>query len=56
MDKNNDHFFIYYTGNISWYFRNFKQVNMSEHGRGANEFNCVLEYEGENCYILSGKA
>ena len=56
MDKYNDHPFIYYSGKISWYFRTFKQVNMSEHGRGANELNSILEYEGENCYILSGKA
>ena len=36
------------------YFRNFKRVKGSEHGRGANEFNDIQEYEGENCYIPSG--
>ena len=54
LDKYDDHPSIYYTGNIYRYFRNFKRVNRSEHGRGANEFNNFLEYEGENCYIPSG--
>ena len=51
---NDDHPSIYYTGNIYRYFRKFKRVNRSEHGRGANEFKNILEYEGENCYIPSG--
>ena len=55
LDKYDDHPSIYYTGNIYRYFRNFKRVNRSEHGRGANEFNNILEYEGDNCYIPSGK-
>ena len=54
LDKYDDHPSIYYTGNIYRYFKNFKRVNRSEHGRGANEFNNILEYEGENCYIPSG--
>ena len=54
LDKYDDHPSIYYTGNIYRYFRKFKRVTRSEHGRGANEFNNVLEYEGENCYIPSG--
>ena len=54
LDKYDDHPSIYYTGNIYRYFRNFKRVNRSEHGRGANEFNNILEYEGDNCYIPSG--
>ena len=45
---------IYYTGNVYRYFRNFKRVNRSEHGRGANDFYNILEYEDENCYIPSG--
>ena len=53
IDKNIDkyvyHPSIYYTGNIYWFFRNFKRVNRSEHGRDANELNSILEYEGENC-------
>ena len=54
LDKYDDHLSIYYTCNFYRYFRNFKRVNRSEHGRGANEFNNILEDEGENCYILSG--
>ena len=54
LDKHDDHPSIYYTGNIYRYFRNFKRINRSEHGRGANEFNNIQEYEGENCYIPSG--
>ena len=54
LDKYDDHPSIYYTGNIYRYFRNFKRVNRSEHGRGANEFNNIEEYEGKNCYIPNG--
>ena len=54
LDKYDDHPSIYYTGNIYRYFRNFKRVTRSEHGRGANEFNNILEYTGNNCYIPSG--
>ena len=54
LDKYDDHPSIYYTGNIYRYFRNFKCVTRSEHGRGANEFNTIQEYEDENCYIPSG--
>ena len=54
LDKYNDHPSIYYTGNIYRYFRNFKRVNRSDLGRGANEFNNIEEYEGKNCYIPSG--
>ena len=54
LDKYDDHPSIYYTGNIYRYFRNFKRVTRSEHGRGANEFNDIQEYKGENCYIPSG--
>ena len=53
-DKYDDHPSIYYTGNIYTYFRIFKQVNRSEYGRGANEFNNILEYQGNNCYIPNG--
>ena len=54
LDKYDDHPSIYYTGNIYRYFENYKRVNRSEHGRGANEFNKILEYKGENCYIPNG--
>ena len=53
LDKYDDHPSIYYTGNIYRYFRNFKRVNRSDHGRGANEFNNIEEYEGKKCYIPS---
>ena len=56
LDKYDDHPSIYYTGNIYGYFRNFKRVTRSEHGRGANEFKNIQEYEGEKCYIPSGNA
>ena len=54
LDKYDDHPSIYYTGNIYRYFRNFKRVNRSDHGRRANEFNNIEEYEGDRCYIPSG--
>ena len=54
LDKYDDHPSIYYTGNIYRYFRNYKRIIRSEHGRRANEFNNNLEYEGKNCYIPSG--
>ena len=54
LDKYDHHPSVYYTGNIYRYLRNFKRVNRSEYGRGANEFNNILEYEGKNCYIPSG--
>ena len=54
LDKYDDHPSIYYTGNIYRYFKNCKRINRSEHGRGANEFNNIEEYNGKNCYIPSG--
>ena len=54
LDKYDDHPPINYTGKIYRYFKNFKRVNRSDHGKGANEFNNTQEYEGENCYIPSG--
>ena len=54
LDKYDDHPSIYYTGNIYRYFRSFKRVNRSDHGGGADEFNDILEYKGERCYIPSG--
>ena len=54
LDKYDNHPSIYYTGNIYRYFRNFKRVSRSEHGRGADEFNDIEEYEGDRCYIPSG--
>ena len=54
LDKYDDYPSINYTGNIYRYFRNFKRVNRSDHGGGANEFNNIEEYESKNCYIPSG--
>ena len=54
LNKNNDHPSIYYTRKIYRYFRIFERVNRSEHGRSANEFINISEYEGENCYIPNG--
>ena len=31
-----------------------KQVNRSEHGRGADEVIIILEDEGENCHVPNG--
>ena len=56
LNKYADHLPIYYTGNICRCFRKYKRVNRSEHERGANEFNNILEYEGVNCCIPSGNA
>ena len=53
LDKYDDHP-IYYTGNIYRYFKSYKKVNRSNHGRGVDEFNNFLEYQGNNCYIPSG--
>ena len=36
LDRYDDHPSIYNTGDICRYFRNFKPVNRSEHGRSAN--------------------
>ena len=43
LDKYDDHPSIYYRINFYRYFRNFKRVTRSEHGRGANEFNNIQE-------------
>ena len=56
VDKYDEHPSTFYIGNIYRYFRNFKRVSRSEHGGGAKEFNNILQYEGENCYIPNGKA
>ena len=56
FDEYDDHLSINYTYNVYRCFRTSKRVNRSEHGRGANEFSNILEYEGENCYLLSGNA
>ena len=45
MDKYDDHPSIYYTGNIYRCFRNFKRGNKSDHGKGDNQFNNILEHE-----------
>ena len=53
LDKYDDHPSIYYRGNFYRYFRNFRRVNRSEHGRGANKLNQFLEYD--NCVIWKVK-
>ena len=55
MDKYDNRLSLYYTGNIYRCFRNYKRGNTSDHDKGANQFNIILEHEGENCYIPSGK-
>ena len=42
------------TGKIYKYFGSFRKVNRAEHGRGTDEFNNCLQYDGENCYTPSG--
>ena len=54
LDKYDDHPSIYYTGNVYRYFRNYSRVNRSKYGRGANEFNKILDHKGKYCYIPSG--
>ena len=54
LQKYDDHPSIYFTGNFYRYFRNFKRMRRSEHGKGTIEFNKILEYDGENCYTPSG--
>ena len=54
IDKYDDHPSIYYTGRIYRYFGNYKRVNRSDHGRGANDFNNIVENKGEICFIRSG--
>ena len=54
LDKYDDRPSIYYTVNNYRYFRNFKRVNRSDHGRVANEFKNNQDYKGRNCYIPSG--
>ena len=56
LDKHDDHPVIDYTGNNYRYFRNFKGVDRSEHGRSANEFNNIQEYKGINWYLPGGNA
>ena len=55
FDKYDDDPSLYYTDKIYRYFRSFKRVNGSEHGRGVSGFNNVLEYEAEICYKPIGK-
>ena len=54
LDNCDYHPSIYYTGIIYRFFKSFKQVNRSEHERGTNKNNKILEYEGENCFVPSG--
>ena len=56
LDKYDDHPSIYYTGHFYRVFRIFKRVLRPERGRGADELNNILEYEGENCYLPKGNA
>ena len=52
LDKYDDHPSIYYTGNIIRYFKNFQPVNRYQHGRSANEFNKILEYDDVNGFMF----
>ena len=54
MGKYDNHPSVFYTVNVYRCFRNYKSVNRSEHGSGANFFNHILEYEGENCNTPRG--
>ena len=54
FNKFDDHPSICYTGNNYRYFRNFKRVNRSGHGRDATKFNNILESEGLNCHTPNG--
>ena len=54
LDKYDNHPSIYYTGIFYRYFRNLKRVNRSEHERGANEFNNILDYGGVSYYKPNG--
>ena len=54
LDKHEDPPSIFYTGKVYGLFGTFEQDDRSEYGRGANEFNNVLETEGKNCYIPNG--
>ena len=56
LDKYDDHPSIYYMGKINRYFRNFKRVNRSEHGRRDDEHINIWGNEGENCDIPRGSA
>ena len=54
LNKYDDLPSIYYTGKNYRYFRIFKRVTRSTHGRGANEINSIQEYRGRNCDTPSG--
>ena len=54
LDKYDDHRSEYYTGNIRWYFRNFRSATRSNHGGGSNDLNNIQEYKGSNFYEPSG--
>ena len=54
LDKYDDHPSKYYTGNNNRLLTNFKRVNRSDHGRGANDFKNILEYKGQSCNIPNG--
>ena len=51
IEKYDDHPSKTSTDIIYRYFRNFKLVTRSDHGRGVNEFNKIQEHKGINCYI-----
>ena len=55
LDNYDNHPPIYYTVNCYRHFKNFKLVNRSDHGRGANEFHYILESDSGNYYMTSGK-
>ena len=54
LDKYDDHNYSIYTGKVYMYFRKFKRVNRSDHGRGANECHIKLENKSVQCYKANG--
>ena len=56
IDRYDDHPNTYYTGDIFRSLGNFGKVNRGEHGRGADEFYNLAEYERRNCYKPNGNA
>ena len=56
LDKYDVHPFEKYTGDIYSFLRSFQQVNRPEQGRGANEDNNILEFEGEIFFTPKGDA
>ena len=54
LNKYDEHPSIYFTASIYRYFRKFERVNRVDPGRGADEFENILEHGEEYAYIPSG--